>query len=77
MILCLLSSTIVGQSIVPSPNDGSSKLTRAEVLLYTGASTAIEFAVFTEVGFADPADLVAIRLPWWITATMLTQHIPL
>ncbi len=40
-------------------------------------STAFSVLGLTGIGFIDPANLAAFRLPWWLYATMGAEHLPL
>lgn len=82
LVLLCLSGNAVAQvqeeKIETLETSGVDKsYSRAQVLSFTGLSTAFSVLTVTGIGFVDPADLAAFRLPWWLYATMGAEHLPL
>jgi len=75
-VLCF-SVTATGQGESDSLSGEDAAYNRSDVLTFAGLSTAFSALTVTEMGFIDPADLAAFRLPWWFYATIGAEHLPL
>jgi len=80
LVLLCLSGSVVAQDAAVEALEATgvdNAYSRAQVLSFTGVSTAFSVLGLTGIGFIDPADLAAFRLPWWLYATMGAEHLPL
>jgi len=50
---------------------------RAQVLKYPLISTALSVATVTGVGLLDSVDIADFKVPWWLSASTATQHLPM
>lgn len=57
--------------------NASEGYTRSQVLKYPLISTALSVATVTGVGAIDSADIADYKTPWWLNASIATQHLPI
>jgi len=81
MICCYL---LYGQLLMAQEQNKSSYVetegsnyTRAQVLKYPLISTAISVASVTGVGLIDSTDIANVDIPWLLSASIATQHLPM
>ena len=63
--------------VIANGQNGSGNYTRAQVLKYPLISTALSVVTVTGVGLIDSTDLANFKVPWWLSASTATQHLPM
>ncbi|NQT26919.1 CPBP family intramembrane metalloprotease [candidate division KSB1 bacterium] len=74
VFICLFLLPIVAEAQDEITSEG---LSRAQVLKYPLISTALSIATVTGIGRIDSADLANYKTPWWLDASIATQHLPI
>lgn len=80
MICCYL---LYGQLMAQVQNNSSyvetegRTFTRAQVLKFPLISTALSVVTVTSIGFIDSVDIADVDIPWWLSASIATQHLPM